>query len=172
MYQGSSMTSMTTPKFPPQLQSPGSPMPVRRQMVISRSMTTSAASCSCGFSDSNLNNTFSSKPSRIIPIKNDRNKTKSHERFLSPTPATSTTELIPSKSVSLDDVQLSSHPETKDAFKSNDSNSDVINLDTKGPKWSKTKEIYKTGLYAHWWLNASLQPITEESHTDKLSENL
>ena len=170
---------MTTPRFPPQLQSPGSPMPVRRQMVMSRSIATSAASCSCGFSDpthnsvdSNLNNTFSSKPSRILPIRNDRNKTKSHERLLSPPQATSTTELIPSKSVSLDDVQLSSHPETIDAFKSNDSNSDVINLDTKSPKWSKTKEIYKTGLYAHWWLNASLQPITEESHTDKLSENL
>ena len=29
-------------------------------------------------------------------------------------------------------------------------------------RWSKTKETYKTGLYAHWWLNASLQPITEE----------
>ena len=31
-------------------------------------------------------------------------------------------------------------------------------------RWTRTKETYKTGLYAHWWLNASLQPITEEPH--------
>jgi hypothetical protein len=29
--------------------------------------------------------------------------------------------------------------------------------------WQRTKETYKTGLYAHWWLNASLQPIWEET---------
>jgi hypothetical protein len=28
--------------------------------------------------------------------------------------------------------------------------------------WQRTKETYKSGLYAHWWLNASLQPIWEE----------
>ena len=33
---------------------------------------------------------------------------------------------------------------------------------SEGNRWSKTKETYKTGLYAHWWLNASLQPISEE----------
>ena len=34
-----------------------------------------------------------------------------------------------------------------------------------GPvRWNRTKETYKTGLYAHWWLNASLQPISEEPH--------
>ena len=37
--------------------------------------------------------------------------------------------------------------------------------------WSRTKEIYKTGLYAHWWLNASLTPISEEI-SDSLAENL
>ena len=31
-------------------------------------------------------------------------------------------------------------------------------------RWNRTKETYKTGLYAHWWLNASLQPISEEPH--------
>ena len=40
------------------------------------------------------------------------------------------------------------------------------------PKWSRTKEIYKAGLYAHWWLNAALQPISEECVSDKMSENL
>jgi hypothetical protein len=29
--------------------------------------------------------------------------------------------------------------------------------------WQRTKETYKSGLYAHWWLNASLQPIWEET---------
>lgn len=34
--------------------------------------------------------------------------------------------------------------------------------------WQRTKETYKSGLYAHWWLNASLQPIWEEPafHTE------
>jgi hypothetical protein len=36
--------------------------------------------------------------------------------------------------------------------------------DPAAARWSKTKETYKTGLYAHWWLNASLQPISEEPH--------
>ena len=40
-----------------------------------------------------------------------------------------------------------------------------------GHNWSKTKEIYKTGLYAHWWLNASLTPISEEI-SESFAENL
>ena len=28
--------------------------------------------------------------------------------------------------------------------------------------WSNIKQNYKSGLYAHWWMNASLQPIREE----------
>ena len=28
--------------------------------------------------------------------------------------------------------------------------------------WNKTKVNYKSGLYAHWWMSASLQPIREE----------
>ena len=45
--------------------------------------------------------------------------------------------------------------------------------DSSGPahNWSRTKEIYKTGLYAHWWLNASLTPISEEI-SDSIAENL
>ena len=45
--------------------------------------------------------------------------------------------------------------------------------DKSGPvhNWTRTKEIYKTGLYAHWWLNASLTPISEEI-SDSLAENL
>ena len=31
--------------------------------------------------------------------------------------------------------------------------------------WSNIKQNYKSGLYAHWWMNASLQPIREE-HTE------
>ena len=37
--------------------------------------------------------------------------------------------------------------------------------------WARTKEIYKTGLYAHWWLNASLTPISEEI-SESFAENL
>ena len=45
--------------------------------------------------------------------------------------------------------------------------------DKSGPahNWSRTKEMYKTGLYAHWWLNASLTPISEEM-SESFPENL
>ncbi len=35
-------------------------------------------------------------------------------------------------------------------------------LSTNEPTWSRTKVNYKSGVYAHWWMNTSLQPIREE----------
>ena len=70
-------------------------------------------------------------------------------------------------SVSLEDVKIcDEEKKTENAF--TDGPSPVV----KSPQWSRTKEIYTTGLYAHWWLNASLQPISEENLSDKLTENL
>ena len=70
-------------------------------------------------------------------------------------------------SVSLEDVKICDEEKnTENAF--TDCPSPVV----KSPQWSRTKEIYTTGLYAHWWLNASLQPISEENLSDKLTENL
>ena len=70
-------------------------------------------------------------------------------------------------SVSLEDVKIcDKEKKTENAF--TDGPSPVV----KSPQWSRTKEIYTTGLYAHWWLNASLQPISEENLSDKLTENL
>ena len=35
-------------------------------------------------------------------------------------------------------------------------------ISTDQTNWNRTKVNYKSGLYAHWWMNASLQPISEE----------
>ena len=93
----------------------------------------------------------------------------------------------PSKSVSLDNVHMTkvcgdgeNAPIEENNNLINNNSRSANNVRESGAaitdpgisKWSKTKEIYKTGLYAHWWLNASLQPITEECNNDKLSENL
>ena len=71
------------------------------------------------------------------------------------------------KSVSLNDVKMCDK-KTDNASSNPPSASPVI----KSPQWRRTKEIYTTGLYAHWFLNTTLQPISEENLSDKLSENL
>ena len=88
----------------------------------------------------------------------------------------STAPVVSSRALSMDDLQLVSPPASNltDGNHNNIafSSSSVNTSGLSSPNWNRTKEIYKTGLYAHWWLNASLQPITEECTSDKLSENL
>lgn len=104
--------------------------------------------CSCGYSSQTLSELGSNLNVRS-PLTSDQ------------------PPLISPLSKSLGDivkVKTGSHTTLSD--KGEETSSDV-----QSNSWRRTKEVYKTGLYAHWWLNASLQPISEEV-SDRLSENL
>merc|ERR1712106_131875 len=78
-------------------------------------------------------------------------------------------------SLSLDDIQNPYREPVDQAFSCSDiprSIPEQGHAIVPPTKWNRTKETYKTGLYAHWWLNASLQPITEEYTPETMSTNL
>ena len=76
-------------------------------------------------------------------------------------------------SLSLDDIQNPYRDQADQAFSCSDIPNTIPSQPIVPPAgWNRTKETYKTGLYAHWWLNASLQPITEEFIPETMSTNL
>ena len=160
--QGSQMSGLVTPVSPTlsrqsRLNSAQvSPSLARRG--VTREMMTRDSVCTClasGYSTQTCNSMDSTvmqpKPERLQESKSEKNLSVEQPRV--------ETQL----SVSLDDVKI--------CEEKSEATLTAIPA-VKNPQWSRTKEIYTTGLYAHWWLNASLQPISEENLSDKLTENL
>ena len=148
-----------------------SPCLVRRGHTLATPRLGSSADSSLNTSSTSVTVTSHQphhQPPPPRPVRSEWSLTPSGKHF----PLTSP------QSVSLDDVQLSdarNEDNIEDAFTrdsgDNENASEPACADHQ-PKWSRTKEIYKAGLYAHWWLNAALQPISEECVSDKMSENL
>jgi len=126
--------------------------------------------------DSNLNATFQQpqyrytrSPTSNYPILSSRLPAPPHQL------PTDEPHLVNQFSLSLNDVQTKHCEQTEQAFSCSDLPKEVTDQgQTIVPptRWNRTKETYKTGLYAHWWLNASLQPIHEEHAPEHMSTNL
>ena len=126
-------------------------------------VTSDSVSTLCPGASSSLASGYSSQTSSLTQLKSEQRLTesRSEKNLLS----VEKPRVEPQMSVSLEDVKICEEEKTPDtAFTPSPA--------VKSPQWSRTKEIYTTGLYAHWWLNASLQPISEENLSDKLTENL
>jgi len=145
---------------------PSSPGPPPRRV---------STQCTCRHSgrafnsvDSNLNATF--QPSQY---KYTRSPTSAYPPRQLPAPPEEQPPMTSMYSFSLDDIPAAPYREGGDqAFSCSDLPTSMAQTIVPNTKWNRTKETYKTGLYAHWWLNASLQPITEEYTPETMSTNL
>jgi len=135
--------------------------------------------------DSNIHATFHPSPYKYTRsptsnyprrIYNKGNQTNNNNKLSNVQIPSNMPQLTTLHSLSLDDIQNPYKEPTDQAFSCSDIPASIASPPeqplVQPAKWNRTKETYKTGLYAHWWLNTSLQPITEEYIPETMSTNL